>query len=94
VIAIAADGSVGELPEGAAAAVAPTADGYAVEIALPAAMAAELAGGDGRRLRVNIAQYDLDADGSTQLWWRASWINSATSYGHSGTFEQRPAASP
>jgi len=90
VLAMFAEGEVGDLPEGAVAAVSRTTSGYAMEMAIPMDTVKEIAGDDWRRFRLNLCQFDLDADGVTQLWWRESWANKATQYPDSGTFQKKP----
>lgn len=61
--------------------------GYTAEIAMPLTYICELAHGDWKQFRLNIAVNDQDpGEGFVQVWWRPDWRNVALSYDGSGTF--------
>lgn len=77
-------------PEGAVSAVAPTEDGYAVEIAIPTAVldAGHGSAWDGFRLQLGVRDFAPGVDGHTVAWWRPSRFGAAAIPG-SGSFDRQ-----
>ena len=71
-------------------AVAPTEDGYAVEIAIPTAVldAGYGSAWDGFRLQLGVRDFEPGADGHTVAWWRPSRFGAAAIPG-SGSFDRQ-----
>lgn len=60
--------------------------GFDVELAIPASVLKEAAGGEWERIRLNLGQYDRDLSGRTKsIWWRPRWDSPADFEG-SGSF--------
>jgi len=78
------------LPEGVQAACVKTENGYATEIAVPAAYLDGKQGGPWEAFRLNVAvdDFDEDPDSRAQIWWRPDW-RTAASFPGSGTFARQ-----
>ncbi|HJO24460.1 MAG: metallophosphoesterase [Myxococcota bacterium] len=83
------DTFIGPVPDDALRASRRTAEGYAVEFAVPVAALDERQGRAWRAFRLNVSVQDFDADGRhiDTLWWRPSRMGlSTTPVPGSGTF--------
>jgi hypothetical protein len=80
-----------KLPPGVQVASAQTKGGHATEVAIPASYLDGMQGAPWKRIRLNIAVFDLDepAGRPTQIWWRPGW-RTDENYAGSGTFERKP----
>jgi hypothetical protein len=75
------------IPNGLRAACVRSADGYAAEIAIPAAALDKAQGGSWKELRVNVCQFDLDDPNGPvrRITWQPDW-EGAENVIASGTF--------
>ncbi|MCC6698685.1 MAG: metallophosphoesterase [Candidatus Hydrogenedentes bacterium] len=78
-----------KLPAGVKSACVMTAEGYAAEIAVPAAYLDGAQGAPWSAFRLNVTVHDSDreADIGTALWWKPDW-SSAENFAGSGTFRR------
>ncbi|NLF31899.1 MAG: hypothetical protein GX591_13550, partial [Planctomycetes bacterium] len=81
-------GGTAEHDSGARAVSTVTDDGYAVEFAIPLTCLTDRQGDAWDGFRLNVVQFDADADGTSQLRWRPSWRSGDTFIG-SGAFARQ-----